>query len=126
MPKRGKNPPDPARTWMGSTQERFRESRNVRPSMPVGKGSNEADPVEVAGAQAHMARMTLQYSSVRAGVWQHPDDDDDETVVPDVSLPTETVAMAHLDYYRRGPGVTATGFEPTRHTMMVLGRPVQV
>ena len=42
------------------------------------------------------------------------------------TVPVTAVRTAALQRYRHGEeGLMATGFEPTRHTMMVCGRPVQ-
>jgi hypothetical protein len=45
---------------------------------------------------------------------------------PSRMVPMTAVRTAALQRYRHGEeGLMATGFEPTRHTMMVCGRPVQ-
>jgi hypothetical protein len=45
---------------------------------------------------------------------------------PSRMLPMTAVRTAALQRYRHGEeGLMATGFEPTRHTMMICGRPVQ-
>jgi hypothetical protein len=45
---------------------------------------------------------------------------------PSRMVPMTAVRTAALQRYRHGEeGLMATGFEPTRHTMMICGRPVQ-
>ena len=44
----------------------------------------------------------------------------------DPQVPLSQVRLGNVNLHRHsGEGLTATGFDPERHTVMVLGRPVQ-
>ena len=99
--------------WLRHTGDRLRRQREQMPR-PFGKSTTaQARAKALALAQSEAARS----SASAGGVPQ----------VPGAKAPAGAVISATLQYHRFSEeGLTATGFEPQRQTVIVEGRPVQV
>ena len=119
---KGKN--DPAR-WTHAVAERLEQTSSTMPPWQgnLGKaGKNARWEVRQAAARRQAAQQPP-----RSGVWSREDEEEGGTAArePVARVTAADVQQVTTMYHRTWGGLLATDFEPQRHSLMVLGRPVQ-
>jgi len=119
---KGKN--DPAR-WTHAVAERLEQTSSTMPPWQgnLGKaGKNARWEVRQAAARRQAAQQPP-----RSGVWSREDEEEGGAAArePVARVTAADVQQVTTMYHRTWGGLLATDFEPQRHSLMVLGRPVQ-
>ena len=112
--------------WMEKTRDRF-ESKGT-PDKGKGKASL---PEQIRGSVAARAAELPGGGSApsSSGVWSRaPEEGDQEhpTGEPVAPVDFQSAHRAALEHHRMVTGRRASGFDPTRNTFYICGRPVQV
>lgn len=103
--------------WRQATAERLEQRRQAQPQPDTAEQAERALPE--AKRMAREAHQRFRESQ-QTGEPLAPVGDSEVDMVDAAALMT-----SQREYYRTGPGLTATTFEPQRHTFYVCGRPVQ-
>ena len=112
--------------WMEVTRDRF-ESKGT-----ADKGKGKASlPEQIRGAVAARAAELAGGGSAASssGVWARaPEEGEQEHLTGEPVAPVniQTAHRAALEHHRMVTGRRASGFDPTRNTFYICGRPVQV
>ena len=116
----------------GSRRRRIRSTvwRGTAGALQPPAARGGAQPPEGASRRTADRARELQRGERLAGVWRRGGADDEEEEEEGESTPTHfsmaPVRQAAAEEYPFGSGLRASGFEPQRHGMYVLGRPVEV
>ena len=108
-----KNAPE----WMQVTAENLEAYREAQPQPITAEDRQRAVAEATRMAREAQKRVRERQGSQAPAV---PDSHSDVDMVDAAALMT-----SQREYYRSGPGLTASTFEPQRHTWYVCGRPVQ-
>ena len=121
MGRRGrKNKYDEEGDWRAATAQRLEERRRSQPDPSRGPAALEAARDRARDmAVAEDARLAAAAAAATGSSEPFALDPGPE------SVRVEAVLNVQREYYRTGTGLTATTFEPFRHTYFVCGRPVQ-
>ena len=111
--------------WKHAVAERLEQTRSTMPPWQedLGLGGKSAHwEVRQAAARRQAARQPS-----RSGVWSGEEEAGGSTAArePVARVTAADVQQVTTMYHRTWGGLLATDFEPQRHSLMVLGRPVQ-
>ena len=119
---KGKTEPE---RWTHAVAERLEQTRSTMPPWhgDLGKAGKSAR-WEVRQAAA---RRQAEQQPSRGGVWSREEEEEGSTAArePVARVTAADVQQVTTMYHRTWGGLLATDFEPQRHSLMVLGRPVQ-
>ena len=116
-------------SWTHATARRFEDRRAGMPEPVAGKGRGGTGSAGEAARRfaraLHLEEQRERGEVMDQGVWAPPDEDPGADREPVARVSARAAREVATSYHRYSGGLMASDFEPQRHSLMVLGRPVQ-
>ena len=110
-------------TWTKHTQLRLQGAGWRSEARGAKRGQQDPSPDLTKRATKHAMKLMLEAAPAPEGTTS----DEDATMDSEVlRVTTKALRETAMEEFRHGANLTASGFEPQRHSIYVLGRPVQV
>jgi len=116
-------------SWTHAAARRFEDHRAGMPEPVAGKGhggtGSAGEAARRFARELHLGEQRARGEVIDQGVWAPPDEGPGADREPVARVSTSAAREVASTYHRWSGGLLASDFEPQRHSLMVLGRPVQ-